>query len=340
MASIVRAVPESVASSNDTPPVTAVVLTYRRPRLAGDVVRGLLDKEGFPPHRVVLVVNGQGGLDDAELEATVCTIRLPVNIGPAGGFRAGLEAAFEDGETQWAYLCEDDVGLFNLPSPRVSDVLTRLNRHCGGETSSAGAVVAYGRRFVGRGHSVNVVPGPGSPPFVPVDVAPWGATLVARTVVERGVLPATEWFFGFEDFDFFCRLRASGLSVLLDSEAARVAALVQTSAGREIALSTDRPSDAEEPWRAYYVAAQPLPPGAGPRLPELAGVASGLFGAASATGLQQRRTPGDAARSRRRPAGPLGSPPALRENDWGVRPPGVNHVLGSRWFNVPRDGTR
>jgi rhamnopyranosyl-N-acetylglucosaminyl-diphospho-decaprenol beta-1,3/1,4-galactofuranosyltransferase len=254
VASIVRAVPESVASSDDAPPVTAVVLTYRRPRLAGDVVRGLLDKEGFSPHRVVLVVNGQGGLDDAELEATVRTIRLPVNIGPAGGFRAGLEAAFEDGETQWAYLCEDDVGLFNLPSPRVSAVLTRLNRHCGGETSSAGAVVAYGRRFVGRGHSVNVVPRPGSPPFVPVDVAPWGATLVARTVVERGVLPATEWFFGFEDFDFFCRLRASGLSVLLDSESARVAALVQTSAGREIALSTDRPSDAEEPWRAYYVA--------------------------------------------------------------------------------------
>ena len=255
MASIVRAVPESVASSNDTPPVTAVVLTYRRPRLAGDVVRGLLDKEGFPPHRVVLVVNGQGGLDDAELEATVCTIRLPVNIGPAGGFRAGLEAAFEDGETQWAYLCEDDVGLFNLPSPRVSDVLDavesplrRRDRALLAPLSPTGAVSSV------AGIRSTWCPGRGARAFVPVDVAPWGATLVARTVVERGVLPATEWFFGFEDFDFFCRLRASGLSVLLDSEAARVAALVQTSAGREIALSTDRPSDAEEPWRAYYVA--------------------------------------------------------------------------------------
>jgi GT2 family glycosyltransferase len=243
-----------VSSSNNERSVTAVVLTYRRPRLAGEMVRMLLRQEGFPPHRVVLVVNGDGGLDDPQLEASVRTIRLPVNTGPAGGFRAGLLAAFEDSETQWAYLCEDDVGLFELPTPRVWDVLERLEQHCGGDTDTVGAVVAYGRRFVGRGNSVNVVPEPGAPPFVPVDVAAWGATLVARTVVERGVLPAPEWFFGFEDFDFFSRVRASGLRVLLDSASARAAARVQTSAGREAALSKDRPGDAEEPWRAYYVA--------------------------------------------------------------------------------------
>jgi rhamnopyranosyl-N-acetylglucosaminyl-diphospho-decaprenol beta-1,3/1,4-galactofuranosyltransferase len=234
--------------------VTAVVLTYRRPRLAGDVVRGLLHEEGFLPQRVIVVVNGDGGLDDAALESSVRTLRLPVNIGPAGGFRAGLEAAFEDGATQWAYLCEDDVGLFNLPTPRVSSVLDRLGRFCGNESDDIGAVVAYGRRFVGRGHSVNVVPEPGAPPFIPVDVAAWGATLVRRTAVERGVFPATEWFFGFEDFDFFLRLRAAGLRVLLDSESARAAAVAQTSAGRDAAVSVRRPGDADEPWRAYYVA--------------------------------------------------------------------------------------
>jgi hypothetical protein len=246
--------PAANPRSLNVSPVTAVVLTYRRPHLAGEVVRGLLHKEGFAPDRVVLVVNGEGGLDDAELEASVRTIRLPVNLGPAGGFRAGLEAAFEDESTEWAYLCEDDVGLFNLPTPRVSSVLEQLDSYSGGARSAVGGVVAYGRRFVGRGHSVNVVPEHGAPRFVPVDVAPWGATLIARTVVERGVLPDTKWFFGFEDFDFFCRLRASGLSLLLDSEAARVAAPVQTSAGREAALSTARPGDADEPWRAYYFA--------------------------------------------------------------------------------------
>ena len=52
---------------------------------------------------------------------------------------------------QWAYLCEDDVGLFDLPTPRVSAVLGALTSHCGEETATVGAVVAYGRRFVGRG---------------------------------------------------------------------------------------------------------------------------------------------------------------------------------------------
>ena len=216
-------------------------------------MRGLIEKEGFPPERIVLVVNGQGGLDDPCLEETVRTLRLPMNLGPAGGFRVGLEAAFDD-ETDWAYLCEDDVGLFNLPTPRVSAVLERLDRYQSSESRRTGAVVAYGRRFVGRGHSVNVVPSLDGPPLVPVDVAAWGATLVSREVVERGVLPASEWFFGFEDFDFFCRVRASGLDVLLDSESAHAAALVQTSDGRQAALVPDRPSDAEEPWRAYYVA--------------------------------------------------------------------------------------
>ncbi|HTU38744.1 MAG TPA: hypothetical protein VMF35_12170 [Acidimicrobiales bacterium] len=247
--------PEPARRLDAHPSVTAVVLTYRRPRLAGDVVRTLVHEEGLPPGRIVLVVNGEGGLDDPELEAAVRTVRLPVNIGPAGGFRAGLEAAFSDSTTAWAYLCEDDVGVFELPAPRVAAVLDRLrHRSGGGGTAEVGAVVAYGRRFDARGHAANVVPDETAPPFVPVDVAAWGATLVARAALERGVLPATQWFFGFEDFDFFLRLRAAGLGVLLDTESARAVARVQTSAGREAVLSPHRPGDAEEPWRAYYVA--------------------------------------------------------------------------------------
>src|ERR1700689_2337095 len=74
--------------------VSAVVLTHRRPRLATAVVRSLIEQEGLPPDRVVVVVNGSGGLDDSTLESRVRLIRLPRNLGPAGGFAAGIEAAF------------------------------------------------------------------------------------------------------------------------------------------------------------------------------------------------------------------------------------------------------
>ncbi len=177
---------------------------------------------------------------------------LEENFGPAAGFGAGLLHAFADPKTRWAYLCEDDVGLFGLPTPRVVDLVVRLQREP--ELAETGAVVAYGRRFVGRGHSENVVPGPDEPDLVPVDVAAWGATLIDRRVVDRGVLPDPDWYFGYEDFDFFCRVRASGLQVMVDAASARVAAEVQTSEGRDEAMAGLRPNDADEPWRAYYVA--------------------------------------------------------------------------------------
>jgi hypothetical protein len=232
--------------------VTAVVLTHRRPRLAGNVVRGLLENEGFPPQRVVVVVNGRGGLDDPDLEASVQMVRLAENFGPAAGFGAGMLHAFADPDTRWAYLCEDDIGLFGLPFPRVASLVQRLEADPA--LADTGAVVAYGRRFVGRGHSENVVPGMDERALVPVDVAAWGATLLSRQVVDRGVLPDTEWYFGYEDFDFFCRVRASGLQVLVDPTTARVAAHVQTTEGRDGAMAGVRPNDADEPWRAYYVA--------------------------------------------------------------------------------------
>lgn len=236
--------------------VTAVVLTFRRRQLAGDVTRSLIEIEGFDPGQVVVVVNGEGGLDDPALEQAVRMIRLPANLGPAAGFDAGLRAAFADPAVDWAYLCEDDVGLFDLPAPRVAELLARV--HASATAGPPiGAVVAYGRRFSPQsGHAVNVVPPPGVAPqdLVPVDGASWGATLVARAVIDAGVHPDPAWFFGYEDFDFFLRVHAAGFAVLVDAVAARAVADQQTTVGRARALGARRPVDAEEAWRAYYVA--------------------------------------------------------------------------------------
>ena len=236
--------------------VTAVVLTHMRPGLAGDVTRSLLEVEGVDPDRIVVVVNGIGGLDDPALEARVRTVRLPVNTGPAGGFRRGLLEAFSDPETRWAYLCEDDVSLFALPAPRLAGLVGRVEAlHAAGPRARPiGAVVAYGRRFVGRGtHTVNVVPEMGgSEDLTEVDVACWGATLVSRAVVDAEVLPDPDWFFGLEDFDFFCRVREAGFDVLVDDVAARQVAEQQTDEGRKLALGERRPTDGSEAWRRYY----------------------------------------------------------------------------------------
>jgi GT2 family glycosyltransferase len=234
--------------------VAAIVVTHRRRRLAGDVVRSLLNVERFDPAHVVVVVSGEGGLDDPDLEDRVQMRRLPTNVGPAAAFRHGLVDVFSDPSVQWAYLCEDDIGLFNLPAPRVVNALARVSAVADGDIP-IGALVSYGRTFTPHGgHTRNLVPENADGPLVPVDVACWGATLVSRAVVDAGVLPDPAWFFGYEDFDFFCRLRAAGFSVVVDATAARAVADQQTGTGRADALSPHRPVDADEAWRAYYVA--------------------------------------------------------------------------------------
>ncbi len=234
--------------------VSAVVLTHRRPRLATAVVRSLVQQEGLPAERVIVVVNGSGGLEDPSLESRVRLVRLPRNLGPAGGFGAGIKAAFDDPSIHWAYLCEDDVGLFSLPTPRLADVVSRAENRGTPSGKPIGAVVAYGRCFVGRGaHTENLVPPTGEPcELVPVDVASWGATLLSRAVFDAGIFPDPEWFFGLEDFDFFCRVREGGFEVLVDSVSARAVAHQQTSAGRAGALEPHRPTDEREVWRSYY----------------------------------------------------------------------------------------
>ncbi len=235
--------------------ITAVVVTHMRPRLAGELVQSLIEDEGLAPEQVVVVVNGVGGLEPPELERSVRMKRLEHNLGPAGGFRQGILEAFSDPACAWVYLCEDDVGLFDLPRPRLAELRRRVEA-LGPLEPPVGAVVAYGRRFTGRsGHTVNFVPSGGTQEELsPVDVAAWGATLLSRTVVEAGVLPDAEWFFGYEDFDFICRVRQAGFSVLVDALSARRVQEQQTSSGREQVLGRRRPTDTEEPWRAYYLA--------------------------------------------------------------------------------------
>ena len=235
--------------------VSAVVLTHLRPRLASATVRALIDVEGFEPGRVVVVVNGPGGLDDPVLEDQVRMVRLPDNLGPAGGFRRGMLEAFADASVRFAYVCEDDMVLLHLPAPRVAELVERLARNDHG-LEPVGAVVAFGRRFVARsGHARVTVPRRGLPgELAPVDVSTWGATLVSRAVVDAGIVPDESLFFGFEDFDFYCRVRAAGLSVLVDVLSARHVAHLQTLSARDAALRHHRPVDAEEPWRAYYFA--------------------------------------------------------------------------------------
>jgi GT2 family glycosyltransferase len=232
-------------------PVIAAVVTHRRPRLAGDVVRRLINDEGLPPASVILVVNGDGGLDDPDLEARVHTIRLAENTGPAGGFAEALrQVSSRLGTARWVYVCEDDVDLFDVPVGRLASLVAEVEGIDRAGQMPIGAVLAYGRDLNPR-TGITLPHRPSTPSgFDGVDVGCWGATLVSRAVLEAGVLPDAELFFGFEDFDFWLKVTEAGFAVLLDNRAAVRVAL----SSRGVAFAGERPLDDDEAWRRYYAA--------------------------------------------------------------------------------------
>ena len=235
--------------------LVAVVLTHRRPRLATAVVRNLIEQEGLDPKQIVLVINGEGGLEDAELARQINTVTMTENTGPAGGFAAGISYFLEEFDSPWLYLSEDDVSLFSLPSPRIHQLVARAEGwNAEGNDPRIGGIVSYGRHLnaltgITTVHSPRTDAG-----FEPVDLAPWGASLISRDVLELGVSPRAEWFFGYEDFDFWLQVRGAGFSLLLDSEVARGATQMAFGSGRNESFDGERPTDADEKWRAYYVA--------------------------------------------------------------------------------------
>jgi GT2 family glycosyltransferase len=231
---------------------TPIVLTHRRPRVAEITVRHLIDSEGVTPEEIILVVNGEGGLEDRKLQSSLDVIQIDRNSGPANGFSVGLEYALRNRTTEWLYLMEDDAGLLDLPVGRANRIIHDLDARLP-DSASIGAVVAYGRVFAGdSGRTVPHVPGVEAPPYAPVDVAAWGATLIRRQVVESGTRPDPGLFFGYEDFDFFLRLQHAGWQLVVDTAAELSVGHQVTDTGRTEVFRGQRPNEQDEPWRHYY----------------------------------------------------------------------------------------
>ena len=239
---VVTARAAGAADESAVASAVAVVLTYRRPQWASEVVLDLLENEGLEPDRVVLVVNGDGGLDDPELEKAIRVISLPYNAGPAGAFAHAMRYVRDRSEARWVYLCEDDQkGYHGLPSPRLRsliDEVERFQRDVPGRP--VGGVLASGRNVdmrTGRTHRLEA--SSSGARLQEADFGPWWGALLSRRVVDEGVLPDENMFWWAEDLEFWVRVRAAGFRVLVDR--------VSHEAARHKASSG-------EPWCGYYMA--------------------------------------------------------------------------------------
>lgn len=200
--------------------VAAVILTYNAPETVRSCVAANIAQSRRPD--LILVVDNAGQsvaedtLRDAELLDEVELLRTSENLGPAGGFAAGIRWAMEYG-VDCAWVMDDDC----LPDADCLDLL--LHR----AEREPEPTVIFPQEIDGRDGSTLNYPA-------------WAAVLIPREVVEVVGLPREEFFWWMEDTEYLhFRMRQYSQPVVRD-EAARVVHLRARRVGTV-------PS-----WKLYY----------------------------------------------------------------------------------------
>jgi GT2 family glycosyltransferase len=250
------------------PPVTLIIVAWNQQEktlACLETVAGL----DYPRLRVLLVDNGSEPPLAEAIAArfpTVEILRLPGNLGFAGGYNAGLRRALE-GNSGYFLLLNNDTLLAADVVSRLVDEIERAS-----EIGLATAKIFYAadpRRIWTVGANLNVFldlkdggqgqidAGQWDAPR-DVDFAPFCAILIRREVVERVGLLDENYFLYYEDMDYCRRARSAGWRIRLCPDA-HVLHDVSTSSG-------GRDSPAERYWMAQSSGRYFRKHGRGPRM--------------------------------------------------------------------------
>lgn len=192
--------------------VVAVTLTYRRHQLLRGTVSAI-QAQSRPPDRVLVIDNGEEAVEALKDFENVEILSTGENVGPAGGYAFGFEAALARGADKiWAV--DDDT----VPEPSCL-------AHLLDATDGLDTVVPLQRK-----------PGfdQGFPPS-------WNGPLLDAEAVRRVGPPRSDLFFWAEDSEFFLRLARAGVPRRSVPEA--VVLHVNPEARRR---------GSQRDWRLYY----------------------------------------------------------------------------------------
>jgi GT2 family glycosyltransferase len=199
--------------------VGTVVLDFGRPEEARRAAASARDS-GMEA-RVLIVENGSSGVSTAD------HLRLPMNLGFAGGMNAGLARLAAEGCDRILLLNSDAVleaGCLRalaaaLDDPNLAAVGPVILRESDGRIESRGVHVDLGRgrvRLEGHGQAATDLSG-----VVPAEALSGAAMMVSAAALERVGPLAEDYFFSFEDIDWCLRARRAGfgLGVVLHARA-------------------------------------------------------------------------------------------------------------------------
>jgi rhamnopyranosyl-N-acetylglucosaminyl-diphospho-decaprenol beta-1,3/1,4-galactofuranosyltransferase len=204
--------------------VAVVVVTYNRADLLGRMLDGLA-AQTYEPDAVIVVDNASEDHTRQVLEAhqglELQRIHLATNTGGSGGFRSGMQAAYDQGFDR-IWLMDDDV----VPAPDCLAVLMAEDEAClmSVREDVHGRLVEMAATDFDLTHPWSIRPKRSMvetdygdrhamPPRVSLDVVAFEGFLVRREVVEAIGLPDDSFFIFYDDVDYALRARRAGMRI-------------------------------------------------------------------------------------------------------------------------------
>jgi GT2 family glycosyltransferase len=196
--------------------VAAVIATHNRLELLRAVIEAVRTQSRRPDEILVVDNASTDGTREALAEEfrDVSVIRLPLNSGASGAFRAGLEAAYERGHDRF-WILDDDA----VPAPTALEELLRASQSADGDPPM---VLASRVEWIdGELHPMNVprmdarrarlafdLAAGGR---LPIRACSWVSILVHREAVRRHGLPHAEYFMWNDDSEYTARILRTDL---------------------------------------------------------------------------------------------------------------------------------
>lgn len=226
-----------------TEKVCAVVVTYNRKELLAVCLAELLNQTRQVDEIIVMDNASTDGTEHVIKERfrNITYVRLPENIGGAGGFHEGMKLAYQKGY-DWVWIMDEDA----KPLPDALEKLLKAK-----ERLPAGKIGAL---------ACNVVPSDeeagynSSEMITQVELGMFVGFLVSRRALEDVGLPRKDFFIYWDDLEYCRRLASSGLSLYKVSNSYIVHKDWRAQPKRSIRIlfhKEYRPIYAD--WKEYYL---------------------------------------------------------------------------------------
>jgi GT2 family glycosyltransferase len=238
--------------------VASVTVTYNAARILSRQMDALL-RQTRPLQEIIVVDNtstdGTGAML-AERYPQVTVLRMPENLGVAGGWAAGLSyAALERGHG-WVWTFDQD----SVPEATTLESLFEGLQELEGREEKVGMVVpvafyrettAQYRAFLWRNGFVKPSAEQTREPIWFADMAIASGSLVPREVIQEVGVPRADFFMDISDFEYCLRIRSRGYKIAVISRAKMSHEIGNT---RKINLpGYKRLWIKQPPFREYYI---------------------------------------------------------------------------------------